>query len=333
MRSSVQRTGCPACQARQRHQRHVRVDAGLDPEAAADVGGHVQPEPGNRQAERAGQHGHHRERPVEVGPRLDGRPHAVGVVLPAGHDRVALHRHGGVAREGILAADHVVGVLEGLLDRAERERAVRGHVARRVLVQPGRVPGQGGGRVRHGREGLVADLDEFRGVFGQVPVGGDDHGHGLADEPGPAGRARVVGHRRLDRQREGAQFGGHVVGADDGHHAGGVPRGRGVDAVDARVRMRAADDRRGQRARQGIQVVEEAALAAEQRGVLHAGQGGGHGRASASAVNAPAVSSRRRIFPTAEVGMRSTATRRLGRFSDGRLAAPAPPVPPAPSRR
>ena len=267
----------PGVLAGQRHQRDVGVNAGLDAEAAADVRGHVQPEPGRRDAQRAGQHRDHAERAVEVGPGLDRRP--FGRLGPVRYHAVALQRHGRIAGEGVLAADHVVGSGERRLDRAEAERAVGGHVGLRLRVQPRGVPGQRGPGIGDRGKLLVVHVDEFGGVLGQVAVGGDDHGDRLADEADPVGGPGVVGHRRPHRERKRAQFGG-LGRADDGGHAGQRERLAGVEAGDPGVRDRAAHDRGGQRARQRVQVVQEPALTAEQGGVLDPGQV--HGRTSAS---------------------------------------------------
>ena len=267
----------PGVLAGQRHQRDVWIDARLDAEAAADVRGHVQPEPGRRDTERAGQHRDHAERAVEVGPGLDRGP--FGRLGPVRHDAVALQRHGGVAGEGVVAADHVVGCGERLVDGAEAERAVGRDVGLRFRVQPRGVRGQSGPGIGDRGKLLVVHVDEFGGVLGQVPVGGDDHGDRLADEPDPVGRAREVGHRRPHRQRERAQF-GHLGRADDRGHAGRGERPARVETGDPGVRERAAHDRGGQRARQRVQVVQEPALTAEQGGVLDPGQV--HGRTSAS---------------------------------------------------
>lgn len=129
----------------------------------------------SRDAQRPGQHRDHAERAVEIHPGLDGRP--LGGLRPVRHHAVALHRHRGVAREGVVAADHVAGGGEGRLHRAEAERTVGRDVALRVRVQA-----RGAGSQRRlspgdGGEFFVVDVDEFGGL-------------GRADDRGHAGRGQ-----------------------------------------------------------------------------------------------------------------------------------------------
>ena len=99
-------------------------------------------------------------------------------------------------------------------------------------------------RVEHDGQRLVLDLDQVARVLGDVAVLGD-HGRD---------RLAVVAHL-LDRDhvlddRAGAEGGqrrrvlGHVGAGDDADHARQRLRLRGVDGDDARVRVRAAHDRR-----------------------------------------------------------------------------------------
>ena len=148
---------------------------------------------GRRQAQRAGHDRHHGERAVEVGPRLDRR--AVGAVAPVGDHRVALHRHRRVAREVVLALDHVRGGRERLLHGAEGERPVGGDVRAGLVVQQRGVGRERRARLHDDGERLVVDRDQLGGVLGGVPVRGHDHRDRLADEAHLVGARRVVGHR------------------------------------------------------------------------------------------------------------------------------------------
>ncbi len=116
-------------------------------------------------------------------------------------------------------------------------------------------------RVEHDRQRLVLDLDQVARVLGDVAVLGD-HGRD---------RLAVVAHlldgdHVLD-DRAGAEGGkrrrmlGDVGARDDADHAGQRLGLRRVDGDDARVRVRAAHDRRMRHVLE-LDVVEVAALAA-----------------------------------------------------------------------
>ncbi len=168
--------------------------------------------------------------------------------------------------------------------------------------------------------------DAFRGILGGVAVRSHDHHHRLAHEPGLIGGRRVVGRRRLHGQGERPQRGQHLLRSDHGGHARVAPGSLEVNSPDPRVSMRTAHHGRHERARQRVHVVEEAPLPGEQGGVLDPGRSdlvrrthrGGTSAVSASDEKSPAVRVRRRIFPTADFGIWSTTTMRLGRFMDGR---------------
>jgi hypothetical protein len=154
-----------------------------------------------------------------------------------------------------------------LLDQVRRD------VVRHVLVH--QVRGLPGRRdADHRRQRFVLDLDQVPDVLGEIPVGGHHHDHWLADVPDiiPGQRVRRAGRtqrgvRDEQRQRLG-DLAGEVVPGVDGHQTGRVERGRHVDVHDPGVRVRAADERRGQRA--GTQVVQVRPAPADQPGVLPA---------------------------------------------------------------
>ena len=133
--------------------------------------------------------------------------------------------------------------------------------------------------VDHRRQRLVVDVDEVQGVVGLVG-GLRDHdrddvahvAHGVARHHGVLGHLQV-GVGQEPRARHGLQVAGRVGSGVDGEHAGrGLRRGR-VDALDAGVRVRAAQHDRVHHAGQ-LDVVGEGAGAGEQARILAAADGG-----------------------------------------------------------
>jgi hypothetical protein len=106
---------------------------------------------------------------------------------------------------------------------------------------------------------VVVDLDQLGGVLGDRRAARDDHGdtltgevHTAAGQRGTLGRTHVL----RDRPRAGEL---HLVGADvggrvDADDARQLLGRRGVDALDRRVRERAADHRDVQQAGEGLVV-------------------------------------------------------------------------------
>ena len=124
-----------------------------------------------------------------------------------------------------------------------------------------RVPG-----VDHGRQRLVVDVDQLQGVPGRVPVVGHHERDLLALEPHLVGGQHglgVPGQGRHPGQPAGRQ---HGPGDDRPDLGVGLGRG-GVHGPDAGVRVRAAQHRAVQHAAE-LQVVDEAALAPDEPGVL-----------------------------------------------------------------
>ncbi len=149
-----------------------------------------------------------------------------------------------------VAAPHdQVGRLEGLVDGAVRERA---------LVHDPLL----------GIERLPVGEDELCCVLGGVARVRDHDRDRLARVPGGVDRRRVIGHVGLDPGGERPRERSHVLAREDAHDAGHLERGRDVELADARVRKRRADDRSMPRMRDGVDVVHEAPLAAQERFVL-----------------------------------------------------------------
>ena len=117
----------------------------------------------------------------------------------------------------------------------------------------------------HGQR-VVVDLHGADRVPGRVAALGHHHGHGVADEAGLADRHRevlggdhVLGHGPGARERAHAQLDelGAGVDGDDAGHARGLA---GVDAADAGMAERAADDAQPEGAGD-LEVIDEAGLA------------------------------------------------------------------------
>ena len=117
-------------------------------------------------------------------------------------------------------------------------------------------------------EWLVVDVDQLERVLGDVGVGRDHRRDLLALEPhlvGDEHRLRVPRKRRHPRQVVLC----HQLAGDDRDHALERLRRRGVDPVQLRVGVRAAQDRHVQHPGQ-MDVVDVVAGAADEAVVLHA---------------------------------------------------------------
>ena len=166
------------------------------------------------------------------------------------------------------ALERVVGLL------LVAERPLEGDVVRRFVVELRGAGLRGFDSFDHRGERLVVDLDQVRGVAREVGRLGDDHRHGVAHVARLVDRQHVVG-RDLDVREEPADgerlhaARHQVLAGVDGDDALGVPRGRRVDALDARVRVRAAHEGRVGGAGQ-LHVVDVGALAGDEARILAA---------------------------------------------------------------
>jgi hypothetical protein len=162
-----------------------------------------------------------------------------------------------------LLLDHDRGARENLVRRSlprgdrQREVALPGRFDERCI---GRERGDG---LEHGRKRVVFDLELLGRIDRGVPRLGHDHRDRLTD----------VGHFRRREQRDRVQpverlqfaqeplgrvnlardadrlgASGDVRRGEDGRDAGHLPRGRRVHGADRRMRVRAADEMRDQRA-------------------------------------------------------------------------------------
>ena len=135
-------------------------------------------------------------------------------------------------------------------------------------MQQRRVLGQRGLDARCHRQRLVVDEHALGGVLGEVAVARDDDADGLADVARDVDGGGVVHDARPERRAERARVRGHVGARHDADHARQRERRGGVDRADARVREGRAHDRRAAGVGQRVEVVDEPALAAQQRVVL-----------------------------------------------------------------
>ena len=203
------------------------VDGSLRPEASADLGGD-DAQLVRREVQ------HLAERALEPVRHLGRGPdrEAAAVRGRLRQDPPGLDRHPGVARHADAGAHAHRRFREGALGLADSNLEGDAHVVAPLLVEDGGARREPGLHVDDGREGLVVDLDEIQGVLRRVRIGGDDHGHRLADVADP-----VVGQREL---RGGLQAEPHASLERRGRRAGN--RERPEQRLEVGVRE-AADDR------------------------------------------------------------------------------------------
>ena len=253
----------------------------LDPEAAADVGGHDL-DPVHRHAQLDGQGEPDRGR--GLGRAVDAQRPVGGV--PAGVDAPALQGHGGrpldvqVELQAVGGGGHGGPGVAVLLDHAG------GHVVGHVVVD-GPLGGHGGVEADHRGQRLVGDGDPLAGVLGQVAVAGHHHDHRLPDVADDAVGQRVGGPPGVQpgvRDQQGQRLGHRpleVLVGVDGHQPVDLQGPADVDVHHPGGRVRAAHERRRQRP--AAQVVQVAAVPGDQPRVLPPGdrlphRPGRHGR-------------------------------------------------------
>ena len=194
--------------------------------------------------------------------------------LPVRDRGVGLHRVLVDGREGVLALDDHRGVREGLADLAAAERVAVadvavgvGQVAEAVcgagtgplLVDQGRVRGQGGVHAGRDRQFFVLGVDQGDGGLGGGLGLGRDDGDRLAYETDLAeGHDRAVAQGVAVVRVEVRQVGA----GQDGDHAVGPLGRRGVHRADPGVSQGAVQDRRVEHAGE-LDVAGELGLAGE----------------------------------------------------------------------
>ena len=127
-------------------------------------------------------------------------------------------------------------------------------------------------RVEYGGQRRVFDLDAFGGVLGEITAVGYDQRDRLAHVAYALVRERPLIDRRLERDEERIAELAHVLAGEDRPHALLRQRRAHIDAYDLGVRMRGADDVRGERSRRHRQIVGVTPAARQQRRVFLAQQ-------------------------------------------------------------
>ena len=137
-------------------------------------------------------------------------------------------------------------------------------VVRRVLVQLGCARLGGFFGINHHWQRLVINLDQVECVARNIAIFGHNHGNAIARVQGLARRQgarsiRVVLHAPgLPRTRQRVDV-HHVVAREDGNHTRQRLRFGGIDAIDFRVGIGAAQNRRMAHTLQ-LNIVEEVAF-------------------------------------------------------------------------
>ena len=266
----------PAGQLR-RPQRHdvFGEDAGLEAEAAADIGRH-DAQPVGFDAEHARGVGAQRMRNL----RPDVQRIALGLGVVFGARAPRLHRIRRNATDVVVELDHMSGRFEGSLDRrAVAEVVFEADIVGRFGPYGGRARLDGPAGLGHRRQRVVVDHDLLRGVARLGQRLGDDRGDAIADMTHDVVHQHRIGRRdhwharptlahRHGRQALELHRGGIGAG-QDGDHAGRLFRGVDVDRSDARMRLDRAQHVEMARVRK-MDVVGVAAGAAHQTQILGA---------------------------------------------------------------
>jgi hypothetical protein len=149
---------------------------------------------------------------------------------------------------------------------------MKGHVARRLIPQRGRVLGECRASIDDGRQRIVVDLDQLGRVARDLGVVGHDEGHRIADMTHTIPcQCKARRHdQRLDRRHAGHRPQPLEIGRNKNAMDAGQRLGRRqVDAFDDGVGMRRAQDMAPQAAR-ALNVVHVTAAAVEETSVFHA---------------------------------------------------------------
>ncbi len=196
--------------------------------------------------------------------------------VPLRHDATVLDRRRGAAVVGEAAADHHVGLRPRRLVVPLLLGHIRCDIRAHVLVHQ-RHPGlQGLLELHHGRQRLVVDVDVLQRVLGHVAGHGHDQCHRLADMAHLAVGQRdlrpLVENHPLDRRRRHQQrprlpVVAQILGREDRDHALALEHPRRVDAEDAGMRVRAAQEGDMRHLRQ-LDVVDELGPAGQEARVF-----------------------------------------------------------------
>ena len=115
-------------------------------------------------------------------------------------------------------------------------------------MQDRRIRRRGSDRIHNGGQRAIAHFDQFKGVFGAIAVGSDDHRDGLSDVAHPADRDRPAFERRLHADHETRCQRFHVVAGEHRGHAIGRARGAAIDGFNVRMGVQGTQDGGGERA-------------------------------------------------------------------------------------
>ncbi len=243
----------------------LRIEDGLRPEAAADVG-RDHADRFEFAAEELGEHAAADMRRLRARP--DGQQIAHRIV--ARHDRAGFHRHAAAAVLPDRLAEDMRGLLKSRVDIAIGERKAGGDVEIEIAVAARRAVLDAVAAVGDGGQHVIADAYGGGRVLGDIAAVGDHDGDRLADIADFVARQGRLGARhgdRRSRQQERHALRPHrlrQIGRRDHRvHAGNRQSLARVDHADAGMRMRRAHEAGMQHAGQP-HVVDEAATAGEQ---------------------------------------------------------------------
>ena len=198
--------------------------------------------------------------------RLGGVVHGERAVarVEFGEDRAGLERHPRVAARVERRLDDLVRRLEGFGDVAGLVDAFENEVVAEIGVNDGRRFVERGLHVRDGGQRLPVDVDARHAILGKRAAVGHDGGNGFSGPRGIGQRQRELrrGLHALQVREHGDPGIAMRCQIRPGKHAndtGNLQRRTCIDLADAGVRVRAAQKRDVQHARQQQIVDEEAA--------------------------------------------------------------------------
>ena len=202
------------------------------------------------------------------------------VRIELGEAAARLHAVGGDAVDHGLAADDVVGLGEGGVDRDLVARLVEERLVAGIVRPDGRRAGDERRlRCRYRRQDLVFDGEQLGRILCLVERFGDDEGHRIADisdvvlrqdrlraDKGGAAAAALARHQRAQRAEPARP---QIVPGQDGEDARRRPRRVGVQRNDAGMHMRRPHDIAARLTRQP-HIVDVAAPPPQQAEILFA---------------------------------------------------------------
>jgi hypothetical protein len=190
------------------------------------------------------------------------------------HQSAAFQKERAAAVDEDALAHHMRRHLEGGIGVADGDGHAGGNVGFCVEMRARTAGFHRGGAVRDAWKRFIIDLHQGGRILGDISAVGHDDGDRFAGIDGLGARERIgqvefadrgAGHEQ--RQRVPAQRLRQVGEGEHEMHAGERSRRVSADAEDFRMRIGAAHEGRMKRSRQA-QIVDEAALAGEQRRIL-----------------------------------------------------------------